>query len=156
MRYPLLRFISGMGEALAPRSVSEQCLTFSFRQISHLQATTSRSSLTPDAPPLISPIPGREYNSWRYPKRTFDMPAEINAIVRKRQAEQPTIPDYRPPPLEAREISQRSRRVGCIAVKAGMTQDWDENGARVPLTILFVDDCQVCNDPVPMRPCMMP
>ena len=29
-------------------------------------------------------------------------------------------------------------------MKAGMMQDWDEWGARVPLTVLWIDDCQVC------------
>lgn len=36
------------------------------------------------------------------------------------------------------------RRCGVLAVKAGMMQDWDEWGARVPLTVLWIDDCQVC------------
>lgn len=35
------------------------------------------------------------------------------------------------------------RRVGCLAYKAGMTHEWDEHGVRVPLTVLWIDDCQV-------------
>lgn len=34
------------------------------------------------------------------------------------------------------------RRCGVLAVKAGMTQEWDQWGARVPLTVLWIDDCQ--------------
>ena len=36
-----------------------------------------------------------------------------------------------------------SRRAGAVAVKAGMTQEWDEFGARVPLTVLWLDGCVV-------------
>ena len=36
-----------------------------------------------------------------------------------------------------------SKRTGVIAVKVGMTQDYDTWGARVPLTVLWIDECEV-------------
>ena len=47
------------------------------------------------------------------------------------------------PPLEQREFTADSKRTGVIAIKAGMTQDWDDNNAFVPLTVLWIDNCQV-------------
>lgn len=38
---------------------------------------------------------------------------------------------------------RRPRRAGIVAVKAGMTQEWDHWGVRIPLTVLWVDECQV-------------
>ena len=46
-------------------------------------------------------------------------------------------------PLESRELSPETLRSGVIAVKVGMTQEWDHWGARIPLTVLWIDDCQV-------------
>ena len=35
------------------------------------------------------------------------------------------------------------RRTGAVAIKAGMTCDWDARGTRIPLTVLWIDDCEV-------------
>ena len=40
------------------------------------------------------------------------------------------------------ELPKR-QRVGALAVKVGMTQEWNEHGARVPLTVLWIDECEV-------------
>lgn len=37
----------------------------------------------------------------------------------------------------------RKLRPGAIAVKCGMTAEWNEHGVRVPLTVLWIDDCRV-------------
>jgi hypothetical protein len=69
------------------------------------------------------------------------MPPELASIITEHAA----IKTARPPPptLEPRPLQFESRRSGVIAIKAGMMQDWDEYGARVPLTVLWIDECMV-------------
>lgn len=78
--------------------------------------------------------------------RYYEMPDNIKALVQRayKDAEKPV--ERVVPPLETRALTPQSQRSGLIAIKAGMTQDWDEHGAKVPITVLWVDDCQVRGD----------
>lgn len=77
-------------------------------------------------------------------RRKFPLPPEIAEIVQSKIEKARARPGPPVIPLpEPRPMSSQSRRTGVIAVKAGMTQEWDQNGVRVPLTVLWIDDCQV-------------
>ena len=45
--------------------------------------------------------------------------------------------------LQPRPFMPGSRRCGVLAVKCGMTQEWDSWGVRLPLTVLWIDNCEV-------------
>lgn len=69
--------------------------------------------------------------SWRlWQRREYSEPAMMS---------EPAVP----PTLEQRDMQPGTRRSGVVAVKVGMTQEWDHWGARIPLTVLWIDDCQV-------------
>jgi hypothetical protein len=55
-------------------------------------------------------------------------------------AEEPKWLESQP---ESLPFTSSSRRTGVIAVKVGMTQAWDKWSMRIPLTVLWLDNCQV-------------
>lgn len=58
----------------------------------------------------------------------------------------PDIDDEDPFGSSSEELSvlnPRTRRSGLIAVKVGMTQEWNHWGERIPLTALWIDECEV-------------
>ena len=101
-------------------------------------------------------LPRRHYRGVQ-PDYTHTMPQELRELINSAAQIKTERPG--PPPLEPRQLTFESRRSGIIAVKAGMTQEWDEYGVRVPLTILWIDDCQVrCYSlrPPQLRPAHFP
>lgn len=91
--------------------------------------------------------------SWRAnrPLVNPSMPTELVDLIQQSRANDAVRPD--PPPLEPRTMRFESRRAGVIAIKAGMMQDWDEYGARVPLTVLWIDECTVSASYPPIGSC---
>lgn len=69
------------------------------------------------------------------------MPQPLTALIEQASVNTGERPPA--PSLEPRPMQFESRRSGVIAIKAGMMQDWDEYGVRVPLTVLWIDDCMV-------------
>lgn len=47
--------------------------------------------------------------------------------------------------------STKVYRSGALAVKVGMTQEWDHWGVRIPLTVLWMDECQVVQVKTPEK-----
>lgn len=97
---------------------------------------------------------GLQQQPWRgfstRPLVNPTMPPALATVITEHAAIRAERPS--PPPLEPRPLTFESRRSGAIAIKAGMMQDWDEYGVRVPLTVLWVDECMVSERWAPATP----
>ena len=120
---------------LAPLQSSPQLMQH-LQQPQHLFSQQQQQQFRPGLP---------HWTLWRCysarPQVNPTMPPDLANLI----SEAATIKPERPPapPVEPRPLTFDSRRSGVIAIKAGMMQDWDEYGARVPLTVLWVDECMV-------------
>jgi hypothetical protein len=101
---------------------------------------TSHTAWPAQVAHLANMLPRRHYRG-AHPDYSHTMPQELRDLINTAaqiKTERPSLP-----PPEPKQLAFESRRSGVIAVKAGMTQEWDEYGVRVPLTVLWIDDCQV-------------
>jgi hypothetical protein len=100
----------------------------------------------------LPPLQQQQQHFQQQPRRSFSwratrsidnptLPPQIAELIAQSSVNDAVRPEA--PPLVERPMQFESRRAGVIAVKAGMMQDWDEFGARVPLTVLWIDECTV-------------
>nr|8A22_Ab Chain Ab, uL3m [Polytomella magna]8APN_Ab Chain Ab, uL3m [Polytomella magna]8APO_Ab Chain Ab, uL3m [Polytomella magna] len=80
---------------------------------------------------------------YRPAKPVYPLPDSIASLVEDKIAELKKFGPTPEPALEPLPLTPDSVRVGCITVKAGMTHEWDEHGVMIPLTVLWIDECQV-------------
>ena len=71
--------------------------------------------------------------------------ARSNAVERATYATSARAVDAAHRTANATRAAKREarRRTGAVAIKTGMTCDWDARGTRIPLTVLWIDDCEV-------------
>mmetsp|Transcript_32120 Transcript_32120/g.44533 ORF Transcript_32120/g.44533 Transcript_32120/m.44533 type:complete len:381 (-) Transcript_32120:152-1294(-) len=87
--------------------------------------------------------PARTVPTLGHIRRTRAMPNFSPDYWKEQKASKPDRLLDVIPALAPRPWTDSSKRTGLIAVKVGMTSTWDEFGARLPLSVLWVDSCQV-------------
>lgn len=137
--------------SVGPAWFSEQQVASFYTSTSSVLVESSRW-LQVGGPQSFAPEPQLQQTaSYKIKKPIFRMPAKIQEIVEAKLNSIEKIPDPLIPPPVPKVMTRKSLRVGVIAYKVGMTQDWNEHGVRVPLTVLWIDSCQVVGYKIPER-----
>ena len=68
--------------------------------------------------------------------------AELKPWERPRNPKPVVLPPEALPPLKPRTWGANSKRTGVLGIKCGMTAEWTAWGERLPITVLWLDDCQ--------------
>lgn len=113
------------------RSVSYLSYNFSTGPASISPATASLTGAAEGLGPVPLNRRGQFLAASLLPQQGYVQPAYADLSDEEHDALQPQSQPSKP------------RRSGVLAVKAGMTHAWDEDGVRIPLTVLWIDTCQV-------------
>ena len=96
--------------------------------------------------PALSPSPASTSSApSSSPPRRPPSSRRPGALAAAVVAAIPPLPSTHPP------APPTSTRTGLLALKCGMTAEWDEEGKRVPLTVLWIDGCETVMARVPTR-----
>lgn len=140
------------------RLAAEPCGSLAIMQAERIVASAGASTSQPQhALPLMATTPHhqaalleqRRYYRMKQPWQHLPsrvLPDKIREIIENKLAERAAnrIPDpVITLPEAPRELTPNTRRCGLVGMKVGMTHEWDEHGALVPLTVIWVDKCQV-------------
>ena len=97
-------------------------------------AGASTSAAAPELSSAVQPQAEAPRRSTKAAElKPWEMPRNPKPVV---------LPPEALPPLKPRTWGAESKRTGVLGIKCGMTAEWTAWGERLPITVLWLDDCQ--------------